>query len=450
MRHLAWISMLLASGCQEFSIEKTIVDPGEPLDTDIAVPALFPDIQVSPPTLEFGDMPVDCPSRPITVTISNVGEGPLNIIDTTIAGPQAGAYSVVNPGSGNVRPGESVTVDVVFTPDGDRPFPNASLKVDSNDPDEPTVHVHANGLGSGNPYREDLFTQEVSSDFVDVLFIVDTSQSMEDNVNALLNAMDSFIQQFLVLGLDYRIGVTTTDMTATGARGSLLGPVVSNFTLDPVGDFRRLVNQGFGGSNHEVGFDAASAALSMPLIGQPPNNGLLRPDANLAVVVISDEDDSNAYLAPRLTQDFINFMLSLKADPGDVSFSGLVGPATGGLLTNACGGIFASNQAQPAPQYHRAINATGGAWGNICTLNIVPFLEQLSLVVAGLDSRFTLSATPSDTTCGELEVEVAGVLVPCDQYTYYPATNEIELNEGWVPDEGEGVIVSYPIGDGCP
>jgi hypothetical protein len=442
--------LALLVGCQEYTIENQKVEPTEPVDTDIAAPALLPDIEVFPETLDFGDYPIDCESDPLTVTITNVGEANLDIQETVIAGPQASAYTVLNPGSGNVRPGESVTINVVFHPTGDTEYDNASLRIRSNDPDEGTVHVFADGQGTGNAYREDLFTQEISNDLVDVLFVIDDSESMANKLSALANAMDTFIQQFMQLGLDYHIGVTTTDMTSSGAQGALLGPVITNFTQNPVAEFSALVNQGATGSANERGFAAAETALSAPRINQVPNSTFLRSDANLAIMVISDEDDADANpLASAngyrsVTNSFINFVLSLKSDPGDVSFSAFVGPPNSGCAFQA------PQTATRAPEYHRAINGTGGVWGNLCYLNVTPFLNNLALVVAGLDSRFTLSSVPSETTCDELTVQVDGNDVPCGEFTYHPSTNEVEIHEGYVPEEGQGVVITYPLGEGCP
>jgi len=59
---------------------------------------------------------------------------------------------------------------------------------------------------------------------VDMLWVIDNSGSMAEEVARLQDSFDVFMNEFVTLGLDYQIGVTTTDMVATDQSGRLPGP----------------------------------------------------------------------------------------------------------------------------------------------------------------------------------------------------------------------------------
>jgi hypothetical protein len=459
----------LALGCQEFSVDDIVKDPplggltdtasdsDTPIDTDEEEEPTddrAPDIEVDPPELLFGGLPTVCDVWQ-ELTITNVGDAPLTIDEITLMGPQANAFGLAGGGAGRIFAGQSITVDVNFAPISERVYGNASVRITSDDPDEGSVDVFLRGSGLGGNQVEDEWVQRVVYDVVDVLFVIDTSESMEDNLTALGNAMNSFIQQFVALGLDFHIGVTTTDMEATGAQGALIGPVITSFTLDPVSEFNALLDQGTAGSFDEVAFEASRTALTAPRINQTPNNTFLRTDAALAVVVLSDEDDQGANPAngaignPGVTDAYVAWLLSMKPDTDMVTFNGMVGPQSGGVLTACAGGIFAP-QVTRAPQYNRAIRNTGGVWSNMCNLNVVPFLQHLGASVAGLDDTFALSQTPSSTDCADLVVAVNGVDIPCSEWTYDPASNSVTVSQAAVAGPGENTQIRYPVNDPCP
>ena len=141
----------------------------------------------------------------------------------------------------------------------------------------------------------------------------------------------------------------------------------------------------------------------------------------------------------------MQWLESLKSDLSRVSFSGLVGPPSGGLFV--CGG-----EVEPAPQYHTAIRRSGGVWGNMCSLDLVPFLLHLSYVAAGLEFGFELSEAPLSASPAVVTVTVDGVEVPYDPldgWTYDAATNAVQLHGSAIPEPGQTVIVTYPYDSAC-
>ncbi|MCG8394458.1 MAG: choice-of-anchor D domain-containing protein [Pseudomonadales bacterium] len=79
-----------------------------------------------------------------TVTVENTGGLPLGINGVGITGTDAGAFMQQNTCS-TLAPGETCTVDVTFMPTGEGPR-NATLEIQSDDPDTPTATVELMGV----------------------------------------------------------------------------------------------------------------------------------------------------------------------------------------------------------------------------------------------------------------------------------------------------------------
>lgn len=438
--------LLGLSGCQEFDIDDVKEDPPEDLDTDVAAPVLLPDIAVEPASLDFDHLPRDCPADPQVITVRNVGDAMLDVTDIALRGQGLEVFAI----SGRLRaipPGGQLEVTVDFTPADWVTYDRVRVVVESNDPDEPTTEVPLLGVGAEDAIFEEVYAQQ-DAGAVDVLFVVDNSGSMSGELNALAGAFSTFISSFINLGLDYHIGVVTTDMDSASQSGRLVGAFIDENTPNATGVFTQQAAQGAAGSGDERGMDAAKAALTAPLI-QSENAGFLRTDANLAIVVVSDEDDSSTIRA----NAFATWLEALKPDPAMTSFSGMVGPDGGGLIpTPACPLFSGDSDADHAPRYHDAIALTGGVWANICNMQaqVNTFLTFLSYVAAGLQYEFPLSHTP--TSVGEITVEVDGVVLPYgppNGWTYNPTTRLVTLLGNGVPGPGAGIRISYPYQTTC-
>ena len=256
------------------------------------------------------------------------------------------------------------------------------------------MDVLADGTGANEGLITDGFVQSAAST-VDVLFVLDNSGSMDDNLNALNNEFPVFINQFVNLGLDYQIGVVSTDMDDPTHSGRLQGPIITTSTPDPIAQFASNTDVGTDGSLDEKGLDAAYAALSMPLIANE-NAGLVRPGSLLTVIAISDEPDQSDVDASTM----ISFLDTYQGDPTLSSFSIVGGPKTG--ILPCWRGIF---PAAPVPKYWNVANNTGGIHANICNLDMSVILTQLSVVAAGLNQEYVIQGNPTDPSGIEVLVD---------------------------------------------
>ena len=216
----------------------------------------------------------------------------------------------------------------------------------------------------------------------DILFIVDNSGSMREEQENLANNFDLFINQIAGAG-DYRIAVITTDQTsnveATGLAqfdfsnegpyfprtvfsqagcmstnipaGCFRGPDPSTRVIDSdvlgvaqqVSSFQANVQVGTCGSGVEQGLRAMRDALQNTDPGEC-NASFLRDDANLVLIFVSDEDDTD----DTNIDDFVDFLGTVKGYD-QIRAAAIVGYADGdandcraddtGAATVTCGSI---------------------------------------------------------------------------------------------------------------
>ena len=113
-------------------------------------PPIEPDVGVAPGSLSFGSVVLGS-SGSGSVTVSNSGTGTLSVSSTPVGGPDASLFSVDSGGGAfSVAPGGSQVIDLSFSPSAVGSF-SATLTVNSDDPDEPSVVVPLSGDGVEDP-----------------------------------------------------------------------------------------------------------------------------------------------------------------------------------------------------------------------------------------------------------------------------------------------------------
>ncbi len=152
-------------------------------------------------------------------------------------------------------------------------------------------------------------------DTIDILFVVDNSNTMGEEQKNLVTNFPKFIAAIEAIKppiKSYHIGIISTDIGAgatnpSGCKGKgddgklkhepsgtgcaasypkfLTGPSATMAT-----DFSCIANIGVGGCGFEQQMEAALRALTK----QPYNQGFLRKNAPLAIIFITDEDDCSA------------------------------------------------------------------------------------------------------------------------------------------------------------
>jgi hypothetical protein len=118
----------------------------------LAVDIAVPDVDASPDSHNFGTVTEGATSNPLEITLSNLGNTTLEVSAITLSDSSNYALDVnggTNPCGAapfSLATSTSCTIIVSFGPQssGDK---NASLEIDSNDPDETMLNVPLTGIG---------------------------------------------------------------------------------------------------------------------------------------------------------------------------------------------------------------------------------------------------------------------------------------------------------------
>lgn len=240
---------------------------------------------------------------------------------------------------------------------------------------------------------------------VDILFVVDDSNSM-----AGIQAGVGAGWASLVGGLgaaDWQVGVTTTDFDDPARRGRLRFVEGEDRVLDasnttPNVRFASAIGAGLEGSQTERGLQAAWAAVTPPLATHE-NEGLIRAEARLAIVIVSDEDDcsdegalgegpsTDCQTRPELlvpSDELGARFLGLKDGLGDVTVHAVV---ESGDIETGCG------LANPGTRYVDVAERTGGLVLPPCG-DFGASLAALGAEMSGFRRAYPLSRTASVLT----------------------------------------------------
>jgi hypothetical protein len=451
------IATLLATACTEYDLGRPD-DVEQKYDEDTAPPEPDtddPDIRVNPSELDFGAIMKDCPSAPQEVTIRNVGAELLVVSDIDIGGENAGGFS--HDGAPvELEPDESYSFEVTFFPTAWIQY-SAEVRISSNDPDEAMVGVTTAGTGSEDAYYEDVFQQGEGGRPVDILWVVDNSGSMSEEIQRVKDEFQSFLGDFIDLGLDFHLGAVTTDMDNPSEAGRLQGSpsYIDHNTSDPYTAFRNTIDEIYNhkGSANEAGLDAAKAALSEPLL-TTANAGFLRqrnddgePVAT-HIIVVSDEDDYSSVNESA----FITWLDNLESDVDLSGLSAICGDPGATMFDGGCTEWdgMTMYSAMAGTTYYDVAMATGGHWSSICTADFAEELEYLSLVSQGLTAEYFLTHVPS--SIGLTSVDVNGSSVSSsaiDGWTWSSTNNSVVFHGDAIPEPSASIRVSYPFDGEC-
>ncbi len=425
-----------------------------------AVPMLL----VDPPEIDFGTVRTDCEGAAHLVTVTNPGplEGTVTGFDAVGCEGEVKVYGAALPAK--VPPFGTLYLEVRFAPTegGER---SCQLELETDAPlknwdNQKQAVIPAVGKAIDVDHHVDVFEQ-VPPAKVDVLFIVDDSGSMSDKQHMLKNELPKLVQIATGWGQDYQLAVTTTDVEqTTGLRGRFKGfPPVAKTGDDPAVFAQNLI-VGITGSGDEKGLEAAWLALTggnvmetdITCVNAPgqcpeygpglylwclegqcrgPNWGFLRDDAELVVIMVSDEEDSS----PQSVAWYVSHLAALKK-PGSgvgVRIHSVVETLDGCFTPWGSVGL----------RYIQAAEATGGHVASICADDFGAEFEAVAGKTFGLKDRF-YPTYPVDP--GSLVVRVDGQ--PCSEGWFWnESSGAVVFEEGGAcfPDYGQNVELEYDV-----
>lgn len=322
-----------------------------------------------------------------------------------------------------------------------------------------------------------------NSNRVDILVVVDNSNSYATADQSLGAPLNGFINNLNASGLDWQIGVTTTDVCPqadassslcapgdNGTQGLIVGPSIGqaiNATVYETGTqfmvtpgagaqsmFDSLVvrNDSFAGargypSGDERAIFAANEAIDQANGG---NSGFFRANSNLAMVIISDEDERSvggliptdpAY-APLSAYDEPQTLLNKVATVFGGTKSLLVNTIMINPGDTAC--FNAQNATDPDKSAHygnvysELAQATNGEQGSICAPSYASMLSNITGAIAQIPLTNTVTLNYVPVSAPLITFNPTGNAV---NYTWTPGTNQVTFNTR--PANGTQVTFTY-------
>ena len=279
------------------------------------------------------------------------------------------------------------------------------------------------------------FRQATVNNKIDLLWSIDNSQSMAPLQQNLLNNINAFTDDFMTRGFDFQLAVSTSDAYLAspnfrnnpslarfrdGVGSNRTGVfVVTPATVNPIATFITNANQGQTGVGDERVFSSLRESLSSSL-----NQGFVRSNSFLGIIILSDEDDFSNEQRPEFDFSLGDHSYN---DPNLESvdsyvryFDGLTGSTSNKrnysvsaitVLDAAC--QIAHKKAAPSTiigkRYIELANKTGGVLGSVCDASFADALAAIQNRLVELSTQFDLQSKPIVET---IRVYVNGTPIP--------------------------------------
>lgn len=347
-------------------------------------------------------------------------------------------------------------------------------------PEEPAVQAGSESLDGFEPFSLQL--TQGGQRKVDILWVVDSSGSMREEQKYLGDSFNAFISGLSETNNDFQTAVTTTDIcfdeipgdlsqvrcphpydsgsSQTHLRGSFVGEsfrtVLTSSDPDLLARFNDYTNVGIGGSSFEHGLKAVELAVEKSLDGR--NESLVREDAFLAVIVVSDEEDDGIGLSmpDGYWKDSFGNPINF-AGEGLTTFSyteddlisylnqvkgvGNFAVSTIASTRDSSGELCRSTHSQPreeSTQYIAAARKTGGIVQSICKSN---WSDSLGKIGFDIGSQVTQIDLGRQALASTIRVTVEGK--ESSDWSYIPATQTIKFDAGSIPPTGAEIEVEF-------
>jgi hypothetical protein len=283
---------------------------------------------------------------------------------------------------------------------------------------------------------------------LDILFIVDNSNSMRTSQDELAREFPVWFQNFDSNNYDYRVAVGATDAWRTlfghgdsysrfrdGESGVSSSGV---FIIDPLTPDRENI-LGVSGSGDERSFQSMQAIFDNP--NNPP---FRRAGSKLNIIIVSDEDDTSwdgstakswnatdLHPVSRYT-DYLDTLTGSTATKKNYVVHSLT------VKDTSC-----SNLQGGRPHGTRIMNlaaASGGISLRICD----PFSQSMTELSQNIEvetqDTFALDRTPIVDT---IRVSLNGSLVPAGGWQYNSGDNSVTLLDPFKPQRSDVVSIGY-------
>lgn len=279
---------------------------------------------------------------------------------------------------------------------------------------------------------------------VDILWVVDDSGSMVNERRRLVGNFNRFVQELTALRVDFQMGVISI-VSNDGGRLRGTPNIISNRTPDPRAVFEANTTFPANRSRWEQGLRMAEFALTGANVAAGgPNAGFLRPNAALAIIVVTNEDDSSFGTTEYFGRTFR--ALKGKGNENLVSFSIIGGPVPNGCVPPGEANFYGS-LAEASYRYTEVATRTGGIVGSICDVSFDQTLVRIAQALNTLKRVFPMTITPIVSSIRVTVIDGASTTtVPRDDvrgWQYRADTNSIVFLGTYIPPPGATVRIEY-------
>ena len=244
---------------------------------------------------------------------------------------------------------------------------------------------------------------------VDVLVVIDNSKSMEYEQTNMGQRFDSFLNQ--LQGIDWQVGIITTDVsvgTAATTDGRLLQyssgknliSAKDNLTTAKSLFAKTIKRSEIGGSN-EQGIKASYRALERASTSGDANNALIRSNAALAVIVVSDADETGS--TTQNNPDTLHQYITKKYPGKSFKFHSIIvknGDSTclnnKSTITTASGSSYVNQNEGYGATYTKLSQQTSGIIGSVCQADYGNQLQAIGQSTVEQVKQATLDCAPVD------------------------------------------------------
>jgi hypothetical protein len=439
-----------------------------------------PQLAVQPGSVAIGMVTIGCWSKTYQVCLYSSGSAPVEVSDIALTGcsPEFKVKDVP-PLPASINAGLKQCFGVAYAPQDPGPD-ECMLVIESNDKNVPKLGIPLSGAGTYESEQTDVFTQ-ANGQSVDVLFIIDDSASMCDWQDILIANYPYFISH-ASLGNDYHIGVISVNVGHPLIIGRLnrgdiaLKPRYITPGPQAEAQFEDLADLGCSAcpdwakctaeqssSAQESGLQAAQVALSAPLTtdtgkqcgkdsdctadpilcGDPAtcpyyciegtcggwNKGFLRDDAQLEMIVLSDEEDQS----PAALAFYIDFLKNIKGfyNVGMMHFHSIT------FESDKCEGDLQGD----GKRYREVSAQTGGETHAICIDPYKYFMNKVGLMAFQPKVQFFLTRLADPPT---VTVKVDGASCAAG-WKYDTGSNSVVFDAGGacMPQPGATIEIHY-------
>jgi hypothetical protein len=302
----------------------------------------------------------------------------------------------------------------------------ASLILAACAPEDPKRQLHKEPIPPPAPEMvvdRAKVNNQYESPKVDILFVMDNSLSMRPHQETLIANIDKFADSFIQnTDVDFHVGAVkvfdSITFKDTVPNGVLTGGFVAR-SADTVTDLKRILNIGVaapnkenpasGGPEFEEIFSPIKAALTEPNLSGA-NAGFYRPEAHLAIIIVSDANDASPNFDETNLEAFLVALKNRRADK--ISVYGVVSISEEGRTCHQ----------DPSGSSARVNNLLKNMKGNRFSLCDRSFGRKLGAVGSDIAAKAVFSRVvelahvPKDVR--SITVSCEGQVVPRDQWEY--------------------------------